>query len=90
MDKIRYNTVFCSVSKSTLLFLPILKKEKKITIEGGRALFFINLPAFMVELGLEDQEVHTIPVPWLLWYFTSVKKQKMPEYFLGILSSTGI
>lgn len=55
-----------------------------------RALFFINLPAFIVELGLEDQEIHTIPVPWLLWYFRSVKKQKVPESFIGILSFAGI
>lgn len=25
----------------------------------GRALFFINLPASIIELGLEDQEIHT-------------------------------
>lgn len=56
----------------------------------GRALFFIYLPAFIVQLGLEDQEVHTILVPQLLWYFKSMKKQKMPEYFLGMLSFAGI
>jgi len=70
-------------------FFSCFRKEKvALEEEEGRALFFIDLPTSIVWLGLEDQEVPT--VPQLLLYFKFVKKQKVSEHFLGRLSFAGI
>lgn len=80
MDNLSDNMSFLLYLQVHLPFSSCFKKEKVAFAGGGGVLlFFINLPTSIVQLGLEDQEAHTIPQ--LLFYFTFVKKKAELQAF---------